>query len=907
MAIMAIMAFVSWWSAGSYIEKNIESRFNLEASAIESGIQERIQAYSVALLNSRGFIRARVGESHAETDRANLLTLETLEEFRSYIKDIEVNRRFPGIQGIGFAAIFPENELYHHLSLMKRKYPNYQVRPDFKRPLYSAIMMLEPEDERNQRAIGFDMMSETQRRTAIEKAIETGEPTLTTPVYLVQESKADRQPGFLIFVPVYKGVITPESVSQRKERIRGLVYAPLRSFDFIEGIFGRPNLKNEKVNFNVSVEAADGSDHEVYRRFDSMLGYESEARVMEKVFSVQNIKFKVKVQTLPSFFTFTEKVLQNFVGFVAVLVTLFIFVFLRATQKHIEVEERNRGLADEARERDRQQAENLERLIELSRDLMSETELNQVVKRFFNTAIQLSQAESGLMYHVVDLSQTHMRLAHSFGVGDADQVQLHLDRNSVRRIFHNKSFITSHNTQAPRLASMITPHIQSTQNWVAYRIDSREGDVLGVLFLAHHTQDFLIPRRLSFLESLTAQAAVGIENATLFERANEANRAKSSFLANMSHEIRTPLGAIIGFSDILSNQSLSADQRKDLISNIRKNGEQLTRIIDDILDLSKVEAGKLFIDRRRVDLPLLLHEIKSVMDLRARDKGIEFSIALLDQIPKFVITDEIRLKQILHNIIGNAIKFTHTGSVQLSVRHADSAPENHHIEFVVRDTGVGISYESQKDLFKPFSQGDNSATRAFGGTGLGLVLSKKLAQNLGGDIELMESVKGSGSTFRITIDTGEIDRFDMVSSLVEVKSQYPPKELPLEPQYILAGKKILLVEDSEDNQEIFMHFLLSAGAKVELVDNGLDAVERGSQGHFDLILMDIQIPHIDGKEATKRLRMNGYKGPIVALTAHAMPEERESCIQAGCDGQITKPVTGFQLISESSQFLVKGE
>jgi len=259
------------------------------------------------------------------------------------------------------------------------------------------------------------------------------------------------------------------------------------------------------------------------------------------------------------------------------------------------------------------------------------------------------------------------------------------------------------------------------------------------------------------------------------------------------------------------------------------------------------------------------------------------------------------LKQILMNLIGNAIKFTEHGEVRLLIA-AGKSPENDIIlRFLVEDTGIGIAEDDQRNLFRPFSQGDSSKTRKFGGSGLGLALSRRLARELGGDIVLLKSAKGAGSLFEVTVNCGDLIDVKWSDSLIKAVSMDPierKKDIPR-----LDGVSLLLVEDSEDNQDIFKHFLGNYGATVDIVEDGLQAVDQALLKDYDAILMDIQIPKIDGKEATRRIRRKGYHNPIIALTAHAMVEERESCLQAGCNGQITKPISCEELIVQVGEYL----
>jgi CheY-like chemotaxis protein len=360
----------------------------------------------------------------------------------------------------------------------------------------------------------------------------------------------------------------------------------------------------------------------------------------------------------------------------------------------------------------------------------------------------------------------------------------------------------------------------------------------------------------------------------------------------MSHEIRTPLGAIIGYADILSRRQLQPDSL-DIAKNMRRNVEQVTRLIDDILDISKIEANKLIIVPQWVALGAILDEVHSLMSMKARGKQIQISIQCQGNLPKFIFCDGIRLKQILMNLVGNAIKFTEKGYVHIFVNYFS---DQNKLVIRVADTGCGISSMAQASLFQAFSQADDSSTRKFGGTGLGLALSRRLARLLGGDVCLISSEPGGGSVFEVSIHALQHDNLSAVPSASVEPSEGNSEKLAT----ALSDREILLVEDSQDNQDIFKFFLESAGAHVTVANTGLEALKNVEGKDFDIILMDIQIPELDGKETTKLLRKNGWNKPILALTAHGLKEERESIRAAGCDGQITKPVTGDQLVHQVS-------
>ncbi len=368
------------------------------------------------------------------------------------------------------------------------------------------------------------------------------------------------------------------------------------------------------------------------------------------------------------------------------------------------------------------------------------------------------------------------------------------------------------------------------------------------------------------------------------EAAEKANQAKSAFLANMSHEIRTPLTAILGYSDMLRDEDQNREDMEHEIDSIIRSGAHLQRIINDILDLSKIEAGQLVIEDIKVQPARLMHDVESIFGARAREKGLDFKLEYDFPVPRNIISDPTRLKQILFNLCGNALKFTEQGGITVSMGYLEDSKQ---LKFMVTDTGIGMTEEELGRLFKPFSQADSSTTRKYGGTGLGLCIARQLSQKLGGDVSVT-SEKGVGTTFEFTIGIGNVDNLDLATGLEDMQVEAIEENVRIAPNTV--NGHVLVVEDSPDNQDLIAKYLIKAGATVEVVDNGLMAVQKALTEPYDLILMDVQMPIMDGLTATKKLRSEGYKNPIVNITANAMKEDRDKCIAAGADDYLTKPV-----------------
>lgn len=387
--------------------------------------------------------------------------------------------------------------------------------------------------------------------------------------------------------------------------------------------------------------------------------------------------------------------------------------------------------------------------------------------------------------------------------------------------------------------------------------------------------------------------------------AHAANRAKSHFLANMSHEIRTPLGAILGFTELLGSSALSEEERNNVIATIQRNGSALLKIIDEILDLSKVEAGRVEIERLPVSMSNLVRDVYEMLVTKASRKGLDLSFKLATQIPQKIETDPTRLRQLFINLVGNALKFTQQGSVTVSISWMPDEIQQANkklgkLRVLVSDTGIGIETGKASTLFKPFTQVDSSTSRKFGGTGLGLALSRQLAQAMGGNVWIENSDLESGSTFAFEISAVMDEASGMLDDISVTEQEFDQTKSEVSEN--LSGMNVLLAEDSEDNQVLIRYFLEQAGAHVEITDNGQKAYDLAMAGNYDLVMMDIQMPIMDGYEAITKLRKDGYKGPVVAITAHALKEDKEHCLALGFNNHITKPIQGVTLIREVGQF-----
>lgn len=896
------IAIISWINLATSIKTTINYRLERELNLVTSSLYSNVHSNANTLSYIHAYFKAE-GIPDTQT-------------FRRLAKSIENQHVAKSLPSIGFISLVRSKDLPRFIQTHKEIPPENIAKLIPGKELYAPIAMVEPLNETRIKRLGVDMLDEPTRRTAIMSAIEKSGISTSTPILPLITQNPNPYGSIMLLLPYYDTMTVPPTPEQRLLHAKGLIYIPMSMKDFFNNALGPASTKNERVNFTVAhVDPVTGVEKVMYQRLDTKT--DESTMTKSQIMDVYGQKWKVTIYTLPQFLTFGDRYLADIsiIGFFLFIILL--YSIYKQTQNLLNHEKQSKKLMAEGMVKSKQQTAKLKRLnhINIQKDL--DTDLSHIIKDFFNATLPVSESSHVFLFcsatidnpYVVPFYQTEGFPLHVLNTQEMTVLQLHklMGKNIVRK--NDKS------------AEDIFYHFIKTEDkfvdWIIITLPSREFRGCGLLFLARDKGTPYSDIDIEIIENMVSQFGVRIDNSRLFKKVEDANKMKTAFLSNMSHEIRTPLNAIAGFSEMIE-QTSSPEKKHALIEGIQKNTTQLTSIIDNILDISKIEFGRIFINKKLVSLSLLVKSVENNMESHAHEKNLDFKVESLGLLPAEVEVDESRVKQILINLIGNAIKFTEKGAVKLEVQYDSLSLSNPSLIFNVIDSGIGISQKSQMDLFQSFTQIDVSATRRFGGLGLGLALSSRLAQQFGGEVKLIQSTVNNGSVFQLKIPCGNVNSSKWLGRIYEDLDQegnliFDAAQLHLNTQTHLAAgapptdiseqlslenKKVLIVEDSEDNQEIFKFFLSAAGAIPDVTDNGEDAVKKASADEYDLILMDIQLPKMDGLEATRRIRDAGYYKPIIALTAHSSVEEKSNCLKAGCIGLITKPVTQIALINK---------
>lgn len=770
------------------------------------------------------------------------------EEWEHFIKTLKIEENFPGIQGVGFSKIIYPHEMDEHIKQIRLEgFKEYEIHPEGKRDLYSSIIYLEPFDERNKRAFGYDMFSEEVRREAMKRAIETGSAAASGKVRLMQENSIDEQAGFLIYIPVYKAGMPINSVQEKQAAIEGFVYAPFRAKNLMNGILG------SRYN-DISLTIYESTKEQKNILFDSCDSNITQDTLLHE--TKIDIDGRTWILHIKPLYTFYDKEYLQSAHLILILGLLLSFSLFGVILSLLKTKERAQEIAQKITQKLYISEERLRFALEGSGDGIWDWDLSTNMIYFSKRSKEMLGYDEG--ESVDELERWKDRIHPDDLESTMDATNRHLKGDT------------------PAFTSITRIKCKDeSYRWFLERgvVCSRDANGKATRMVGSHTD-------------ITDQKIAQEELKAAKEEAETANAHKSQFLANMSHEIRTPLNAVMGLSEMLFYTKLDVKQ-SDYIHKIYRSSKMLLGIINDILDYSKMEADKLELEKINFKITDVLSQLSVLFSQSAEEKNLILRFDLKDGVPQIIIGDELRLAQILTNLLSNALKFTQEGEIVLGIELKEKAENRALIHFSLRDTGIGLSKEQIKKLFKPFNQADNSTTRKYGGTGLGLSISKKLVNAMGGELSV-ESIKGKGSTFSFDIDVEVVSWFDSSTPLKKSSTKEHLKEsLP-----DFRGIRVLLVEDNELNQEVAIAKLKKAGIEVKVANNGKEAFEifNTDKKSFDLILMDIQMPIMSGYEATELIRGYDKNIPIVALSAAAMIEDKEKAFNAGMNDHLSKPI-----------------
>ncbi|MEO5330381.1 MAG: CHASE domain-containing protein [Magnetococcus sp. YQC-5] len=849
--------------------ENLHGDFVYLKREITSRIDLRMSAQIQVLRGVQGLFAA----SHA-VERA---------EFRDYVATLQLGVNYPGIQGVGFSQLIPPGEKNKHVEAVRQEgFPTYTIRPEGEREFHTAIIYLEPFADRNLRAFGYDMYSEPVRRTAMARARDFAQPAMSGKVKLVQEVGEKVQAGFLIYIPVYRNGLPHTTLEERRVNLMGWAYSPFRMNDLMAGVLGQQST-------DLDLEIYDGdtpSQETMMYDADERSSLDSTQPVsmfatLERL-EMTGHTWTIKIRSLPSFEARIDSkrpeiMLQaGILGSVLLSLVVWLLVTGRTRALHL-AQQMTRELQRTETEL-RQHKDHLEDLVAIAT-----AEVKAIMQTAVNAIITIDG--KGIIKIFNPAAEK------IFGWRKEEVIGKNVG------LLMEEPFASRHDDFLRRFIATKEPHIIGFgREIIALRKDGTLFPAhlaVGYAELAEHHHIFV-----GFLSDITLQKKNETELKQAKEDAEAGARVKAAFIANMSHEIRTPMNAVIGFAEVvMQDASLNADTRK-YIKIIFSSAKALLGIINDILDVTKLESGKFTLETVCFHLPNALEEAMRTMEHRAAEKNLAIRIEYDPSLPLRWMGDPIRLRQVILNLVGNAIKFTEKGGVTVSVRPGEEGGVLH---FLVQDSGIGMTPEQVEKVFEAFSQADASTTRRFGGTGLGTTISKQIVEMMGGRI-WVESEWGHGSVFHFTARLPYATQQD--------GCLYEEGEVVAEDYLSPRLFRILLAEDIEANATLAMLRLKQQGHEVFWAKNGREAVDAWSQGSFDLILMDVMMPELDGLEATKAIRAmeqeSGSHIPILALTASVMREEKENSLAAGMDGVEAKPIDFNRLLFTLEQIVPAG-